>query len=729
MRTRQQRLADERAGHPPSPPQALIDNPRGPRRTRAKTPSATVAAGPVVPAAQSAAQGEPQALVKVWVDSARAVDDPSHQLAIPSALVPELLAFVESIRHQGNQSPVATYSSSSVQVTPSLERRRFAPGSPTSRTEPQLQETSQALGHHTASAHVVSVSPIQEMCGPMLPFSPSAQVDSPSQEISRPMAFQPAPAGIVSSVVSPFHETFAPMAAHALSARAEQPAQVIPGPVAPVSPSAHVDLPIEEYSRPMALHAASSRVEKPLQEISRPMAPFLTPAHVQSPLQEPYRPAAPHDSSPARIEAPFRNVVDKQTLDQEMPNQDIGEVEQPSQTGPARKTSPPSKSQTAGGSSRRNRRPSSRKPSALPPIKRKLSSEPSDPKTLKAVGIPSMFRNHRHLPAYEADGSVLYGPVAPSDDHLKFQRIEEASADKDSDMDDVSTPETPQVSSSVAGRSIRSTRSVRRQFGFSPLTTISERSESSPPTQPAKNPPPPIRFPSRTLDRMNKNKRKRWTSPESIPNPKGKSYGLGEVEFYGNAEDKQEESDFGVHQPSKVRRTSQSPSFSSQGAGNPDPSRPHGGQQSIKKTPVAITNLAGTFKVPSPGDIDWSDSQSEDEGSSQAATAQSPTIINPGPTIRPQFAVNGYEDWLQTASPAVAAVVQRMEVDPAAAGQIFESALNSNPAPTGCPIFTAYEDWRKTAPPAVTAVIDGMEVDPNMAGAAFMRGLDNPTTS
>ena len=726
MRTRQQRLADERAGHPPSPPQALIDNPRGPRRTRAKTPSATVAAGPVVPAAQSAAQGEPQALVKVWVDSARAVDDPSHQLAIPSALVPKLLAFVESIRDQSNQNPIATYSSSSAQVTPSLGRRRFAPGSPTSRTEPQLPETSQALGPHPASGHVVSVSPIQKMCGPMAPPAPPAQVGSPFQEISRPMALHPVPAGIVSPV-SPFNETFLPMATHALSASAEQPSQAIPGPMAPHSPSALVDHPLEEYSWPMALHAASPRVEKPLQEISRPMAPFFTPAHFQSPLRESYRPAAPHDSSPGRIEAPFRNVVDKQTLDQEMPNQDIGEVEQPSQTGPARKTSPPSKSQTAGGSSRRNRRPSSRKPSALPPIKRKLSSEPSDPKTLKAVGIPSMFRNHRHLPAYEADGSVLYGPVAPSDDHLKFQQIEEAS--KDSDMDDVGTPETPQASSSVAGRSIRPTRSVRRQFGFSPLTTISERSESSPPTQPAKNPPPPIRFPSRTLDRMNKNKRKRWTSPESIPNPKGKSYGLGEVEFYGNAEDKQEESDFGVHQPSKVRRTSQSPSFSSQGAENPDPSRPHDGQKSIKKTPVPITNLAGTFKVPSPGDTDWSDSQSEDEGSSQAAAAQPPTIINPGPTIRPKFAANGYEDWLQTASPAVAAVVQRMEVNPASAGQVFEIALNSNPAPTGRPIFTAYEDWRKTAPPAVTAVIDGMEVDPNLAGAAFMRGLDNLSTS
>ncbi|MCJ1344012.1 hypothetical protein MMC31_002212 [Peltigera leucophlebia] len=81
LKTRQQRLVEERAGHPPSPPQFLEDKPRGPKRTRAKTPDATVAAGPVVPAAQSAVPGEPQALLYVWVDAApkasgRPVDDP-----------------------------------------------------------------------------------------------------------------------------------------------------------------------------------------------------------------------------------------------------------------------------------------------------------------------------------------------------------------------------------------------------------------------------------------------------------------------------------------------------------------------------------------------------------------------------------------------------------------------------------------------------------------------------
>lgn len=277
-----------------------------------------------------------------------------------------------------------------------------------------------------------------------------------------------------------------------------------------------------------------------------------------------------------------------------------------------------------------------------------------------------MFRKYHHLPAYTADGSVLYGLVTPSHDHMKFHQADEAAANKGSDVDDVSTP------SSVPGRLIRPARSVKGQFGFSPLATISERSESTPQTKPVKN-PPPILFPSRTLDRMNKNKnkRKRWSSPGTI----------GEVGFYSNANEDKEEADIAGHQPSKVRRSSQSLNFSSQGGRSPEESRPHSGCQFTKKTPLPITNMAGTFKVPSPVDSDWSDSQSEDEEFSQAATAPSSAVADPGPTFRPQFIANGYNEWLQT------------------------------------------------APPAVRAALGQMDVDPNMAGAAFKRGLGNFTTS
>lgn len=104
-KTRQQRLAEERAGRPPSPPQSLEDKPRRPERTRPKTPSATVAAGPVVPAAQSVVPGEPQALLRVWVDagleaSSQPVGDPTHQVMMRSSFVPELVAFIENICNQ-----------------------------------------------------------------------------------------------------------------------------------------------------------------------------------------------------------------------------------------------------------------------------------------------------------------------------------------------------------------------------------------------------------------------------------------------------------------------------------------------------------------------------------------------------------------------------------------------------------------------------------------------------
>ncbi len=58
-----------------------------------------------------------------------------------------------------------------------------------------------------------------------------------------------------------------------------------------------------------------------------------------------------------------------------------------------------------------------------------------------------------------------------------------------------------------------------------------------------------------------------------------------------------------------------------------------------------------------PINSDWSDSQSEDKESSQAATAPSSAVADPGPTFKPQFIANGYKEWLQTAPPAVRAAL------------------------------------------------------------------------
>ena len=60
------------------------------------------------------------------------------------------------------------------------------------------------------------------------------------------------------------------------------------------------------------------------------------------------------------------------------------------------------------------------KPTSPAPIKRKLAPVPSDPETIHALGLPSIFRKHRKLPAYTANGQALSGKVRPSDYYLKF---------------------------------------------------------------------------------------------------------------------------------------------------------------------------------------------------------------------------------------------------------------------------------------------------------------------
>lgn len=678
-KTRQQRIAEKRAGHVPSPPQVLTDKPRGPRRTWAKTPSAhSIAAEvPGVSSQPLAAPGPepPRALVHVWVDENRYVYDPSHAFSIPSALVPELVHFLNKLRDHGTQNLIASSSSFGTQVTPSLNRRQFSPGPPTSRAEPHLPE-------------------------------PSA-----------PMKPQPASTG----VKSPFQETPPPIDPHAPSAHIEQPFRQLPEATTRLSTPAHVRSPPQETYRSMTLHDyRPARVEAPLEKTAYPIQTACVdqPVNIISPRTTPTNAAQQTVSTSGH-----REIIHKQTLNQKMPDQEVREFAKSKQTKPMRKSVSSMKGLSgASGVGRGKKRAMSGNLPTPAPTKRKLSPVPSDPEMLRALGLPSIFRKYRNLPAYTVDGLALYGGVEPSDDYLKFQ--DEPPANINSNIAG-STPQTPQaISSSIHGRVIRPTRSVKRQFGFSPLTPISERSETTPPVEPAKR-QQPMRFPSRLLDRMNANKRKRWTSPESIPNPKGKSYGLGEMEFYGNA--KENEDEIVRQQPGKVRRTSHLKNFSSQGAVS---SRQCTGPQSINsKTPIKITNAAGSFKVPSPSDTDWSDSQSEDEGPSQAVTAPSSTINNSGPTSRPQFRANAYKDWLQSASPAAAAVVERIEVNPTAAGQKFGAALDSSSPPTSRPQFTAFEDWLQTASPSVVSALERMDVDSNVAGAAFHCGLVNHTTN
>lgn len=119
-----------------------------------------------MPAAQLAAPGleAPQALVHVWVDENQYVYDLSHELTISSALVPELVVFINQLRDHGTQNSVGN-SSSTAQVAPSLNRRELAQ---TSGTKPKLPEPFASIAPQHKSAGVLSLflktSPLMVTC-------------------------------------------------------------------------------------------------------------------------------------------------------------------------------------------------------------------------------------------------------------------------------------------------------------------------------------------------------------------------------------------------------------------------------------------------------------------------------------------------------------------------------------------------------------------------------------
>lgn len=287
---------------------------------------------------------------------------------------------------------------------------------------------------------------------------------------------------------------------------------------------------------------------------------------------------------------------------------------------------------------------------------------------------------------------------------------------------------------------------------------------------------PTIRWPSRWLDRLNLNKRKRWGEPVATPSPDSGSYGLGETDLYGNSEE-----DGVTEQPGKIRRTGESREFTSQVAEDPSIARPYkyqgtnvfaedeaaqkAAKQSQLKTPIPITNSTGTFKVPSPGDSDWSDSDSEEEeGSTAGLEDMTPFRNNNGesalanprflqlklpkpqripPLTQSEALRKAREKLLKhkprnpskliqssrayPSPPSRSEGVAKRDSSPLAAA-VLESSTAVDLELTGPANFTAFKDWRKTASLAVTAALETMEVDSNVAGNAFARGLEDTGT-
>lgn len=379
---------------------------------------------------------------------------------------------------------------------------------------------------------------------------------------------------------------------------------------------------------------------------------------------------------------------------------------------------------------------------AIEKHKSPLRPSSSVPDILPADEIPKILRERNSTLAYTREGRALYGRVAKmtnpdtssGDSQLPQRRHDDTTINEDSDMDaphqldddtaanedssmddvsEISSSTSPFAESSVqeaaqsvpetAPRTPRGSRwgfgsfiqSARSHFGFSPLTPVSERSEPTlgdnkvasensaattaihqdpEEAQPAQDgqPDTPSRWPSRSLEKsLTTNKRKGWEEPDK------------------------------EQQPIKLRRIGDVFDSSSMELKNGGVTI-NGGQQSWVKTPIPITNSAGTFKVPSPTSSDWSDTDDEEVHVIHSAG----TFKGPSPTSSGRSDCGEEEDHI---IPPVKSI--------------------GNPGPTGHQRFTAYQDWCKTASPAVSAALASMEVDPHLAGYAFKECLGNSMAS
>ena len=818
MKTRQQRLAEERAGHPSSPPQQLASKTRGPRRTRAKKPSVgevtasspapvagnglnpgcvtddethpgTVAAGSVVPAAQLAVPGEPQALLRIWVDagpdalaSGRPVDDPNLELAIPSARVPDLLAFIASRN----------------QAKPQIqEPSQMAPPATATRLEPAPQQAS-----HPVKSPSINPSP------------------RPKNLESQPV---PSPPETLTAAEIP---GILRNRSNLLYYSADGTAFYGKLPTKTKAPG--LDAPSDDHKLPQQLDdEASVNEDSEMKDVSEsgskagPMAESSLQEATQS--NQELTPETPRGSSwdfgnffrsvhySARKHFGFSPLTPVSERSEPTPQA------QPIMT-PTKPRMEKSVLHSAKATRARNRRHND---SIAEPVKPITSSPNHTDQQLSARATRARSPQHN-----DSVGEPVK-PITIGPNHRDQQAYAKKANLTSGSTEATTTEEENSPATRTTNRDQEEARKV--QSGEPDMT-------------------PNIRFPSRFLEGSKlASKRKRWGSPDAIPNPEGKSYGLGEAEFYGNFEE-EDEDDVTEQQPGKLRRTSESEDFSSQVVGDPNRARPYtgpmfkrsntqysgdnvfkdyeaarkaeeeataqiteSGQQSLAKTPIPVTNVAGTFKVPSPGDSDWSDSESEEEMGAASLKGVTPTgrkdgelelavpalspskvqepqqitkpvaesealrkardkalkhkprnpsllsqssrtytspplpkeqetkrdsgdqadeeainASNPGPTGRPK--ITAYEDWSKTAPPAVKAVVERMEVDATLAGKAFGEALD-NPGPAGSVVFDGYEKWCKAASPAVSAALERMLVDPNLAGNAFKEELDNFTTS
>ena len=680
MKTRQQRLAEERAGHPPSPPQSLPMNQRGPRRTRSKTPSATVAAGSVVHAAQSAAIREPQALLRVWVDvdpelSGREVDHPTHQVAFNSSLLPEVVRFLKNICNVSNEN-LALH-----QEIPEQEK-----GDAVEPKEPE----------------------------PMTAAKPTKRRENSTSLIRSPAALksQPVPASANTSAA----DSIPIVSRHDFYFAANTPGdKIFQQPEE--KPSAHEDFHIVDAS-----------------ESGSTICPSAEFSHQADTQQGNFAPETPRGSKwgLSGLLQSVRSITRRLSFSPLAP---VAE-------------SPEASPQTTLTSA----------PQAVTQPKKKSSS-------------PSSARDRRAKSRRRNDLAVKSGSTSRRNKRSRSKRANQVSG------------ETDAIGAEDEGfAAMQSTHSKNHEEG-------GRQAELENPTARPAN-----LWPSPSLDRINASKRKRWGDQLDTPGTEA-----------GGTDGVPEDGGIVEGQPVKKRRTREAGGLTSQVTGNPNAARPSAvewqggnvfagdqdalkvastGRQSLPKTPIPITNRTGTFKVPSPGDSDWSDSGSDEDEvdnarlkeiipsrtndggiafggprkshqklrpaesealrkvreKSQKHKTRKPSTLSlsikayPSPPratehqseISGRTRFNALEDWCRTVPPAVIAAIEMIEVDSTMAGNAVKAALE-NREPGRANQHAAYEEWCRTAPPAVTAVLEQMEVDSNIAGQAFMSSLNKST--
>lgn len=666
-KTRQQRMAEAQAGHQLSPQQVLEDKPRGPKRTRAKTPSAAVVAGPVVPAAQSAVLGEPQALLHVWVDagpetSGRPLDDPTHELTIPSSLVPELVKFLENIRNKNVEKvPEASSMESADQEMPSQAMAEA------------IQPTQPELVQNTASP-----AQSQRANGPTNKKRPPFRRNSllPSPAVLKSL---PATAALNKSAVDATPVIFRrnPKITSTLS---DNTASHQPNDELSTAEDSDMDGASENGS--MISQSTKSTLPIATQLVHEGKVVPETPQGGKWGFGRLIQSAR----SITKRFSPLSQVSDVPESSLQMSA--MGTARVPTETAvlaqPKKKSSPTISVRDARA---RNRRQNDL---AIKPVKTITTGKTRRDKAPRA--------KRARLESGEAEG------LGSGDDN--FSATESSNRNKG------------QLGNGEAGQA----------------------ESQEPEAKPA------IRWPSRSLDRMNQNKRKRWGEPVAGPI---------QADVYGDSADNETD-----QQPGKIRRTGASEDFTSQVAGNSHAARPYiyqGGnvfaeyeaaqraesarQQSLPKTPTPITNPTGTFKVPSPGDSDWSDSGSEeDEGNITGLENTTPSRANNEGVVLAQHRNPPSKIPVPQQYEALRkARAKALRYKPRNPSRLYQSsrAYPSPPVPSEAALgnhggermdpYNSFAEWVKTASAAVTAALENMDVDSNFAGQAFKSGFDNFT--